>query len=1326
MSMICEVLTKILEGIKTIEIKAPDKFKRQTKRDDKRYDHLLVTDEMLGNLIVKTVTGTSTTELAIDEIVETIGKANLTTNKENLRKELQNISKNKLITEDEIKDIKADKLTNEKVGEKLRNRLLGMKVMMDSLFSEMQIAGNMLAADSDIEAELKKNMTNGLVNIHESKILETLGREWAASNGWVIDKETRATSSKEDIQKLYIEFGRTIVEDLIDIGVLSKASTDGGQVLSNTTGSGYIDSNYNGLRTTWINMPGEMYALNPEMLSKPELVKDVFSPDRDSDKIAKALEKNEALARVKGLTDATYKWLMSSNYVAPLDKPTNHNTHAGRKQDDIKVADSVKDTLDGLGHVPMRLDPGFKSLLQYLANRAKEEGKDSGKFTYGKWINEIASGNEEMKEWIGFLNYGKIKLAEDPQTEISRMISNTNAMKLMFENAEEILEIFENDVAYVDHRIGKNGRLINALLVLNAQADNKVSRPVLTTEKYNIDLNDKDSLAWFITDFKENYKINPLDIYNNEKTLKWVDSFIVSYMEGNVEEGIDIRKDGEKYIEALKHLKKAPKELQHKKSVYHTMNAVVAVAQMRYALANDKPMQTRYMFGPDANASGGIIKTVFNLGTKQGNNYEALSAAIVLGLIDKNRLPNNIKEQLNDELAKDGELVKDFYHLMLNKIDDDAKKGDVKATTLMELVGSEDKEGVFSDLREMLKQTIMVYLYGQQETNSRKELKALITDAIYESEVQEKVEQILDGLGLEKPENLMTLETRIKVADAIDAKYGDIVQKYLDTTYKSGMFQKSDEIIVDIYSQIEAIAKNVNEAYKVEDIRIEVPMNALDADLKEKDYAERREYGTKLTKELNMVHEDGRVSREDAPNSTTALVVGQHLFDAATLVHAYKKYFENVLKPRYESKIADSKKAVNLLEDLVKDAKNKEEKAGYEKNLKGAKKELSNAENGWKTKIFSSLHIHDQIKGDLEFSKNIEKYYREAFKELHMEYDYRQALARELRYAMDQIGMSVEDRLKVIGGIVKDKNLTKENMYSKLEGEAEIKIKQEVLKKAWIDDNNIFGNAFNVKGTKEELAELDMDKFRSEIKGTIQESPKEQAQKLANTTYDGTYVIADVETDLDGNVVEAVFSEMKGSEVVNVLHVLDMNEPTMTKEDLLKDEDVDAFAVALMSAEDKKTMQKEVEAKFEGNYRHLDMNDKGVNDAVNKILKNKKVVGHNIKGFDADKIKEAFGYSIKLGNQVDTLEMAYEIEKGKMSEKGTRKLSTLIKPEKGEVAHYASTDVMLTSRLLKKYSDMHTDGVFKAQADVKGNNDTITKNMQDKAAKSFQETKGTC
>lgn len=453
--------------------------------------------------------------------------------------------------------------------------------------------------------------------------------------------------------------------------------------------------------------------------------------------------------------------------------------------------------------------------------------------------------------------------AVDQRAAISKQISYANPLKLILEDLDMILEVFDNSgVGYTDHRIGKNARLVNMLTTLNVQADNKVSRPVLTLQPYEIEMT-SENMAHIFADFDDNHMTGDqsiADLWDPSKKLgEMVEEFASMYMvqdkdgmwklddelkSTEVKGGFKgtITTTSSKYIDALQYLirKENADVYMHKKSVYHGMNAMVAMVQIKKAVdkkignTGSNKIRTTYMMGADASASGGLIKGAQAIAYKNKyGNYGALGALSQLGLIDK-ELAVKYKVDAEKEL-------KDFYEFLVTAIakDKDGGKLSKKVQEMYDNIVGQGK--LFSKDRDLLKPSIMTFLYGQSSKNNMAELRGFIVSEIYGTGDEKLILKYLEDAGVELQEgeayNDVAVKNRLGQAYTELSEY---VLEKLESEYVDGMFGTYNDTLTTLATTLEAIAKDKNYEYSVEDMSVMTPESKYY--LKDEDFNEGGKY----------------------------------------------------------------------------------------------------------------------------------------------------------------------------------------------------------------------------------------------------------------------------------------------------------------------------------------------------------------------------------------------------------------------------------------------------------------------------------------------------
>ena len=1173
----------------------------ETRTEDTRFDHVLVTDEILGELL------TGAPRASIKKIRDAIRTGNIADEFATVM-QTPGIMRNPLFENLDPQ--------GENAGYLLRVRALAFQSFKDSLTEQSHIINRLKLQTQrsgknkgqpviDDKTELLLiDAETGLPKVSSLTLHASLGKKLAKSLGLVVkstvDPETgkRHRPSKKDVHEAYVNLGKSAMKELVKSGAV-KAFEGEVTIANNKIKTNDLEF----IADPTISAKGISYTINTDAF---EITADnrakavdmlIGNGANDHSKLFKDLNKSLKSSRVIQAV------VTKRNYKAPTayaEPDMNDGGVAG------KVVKEKKELMARMNAIPIIVQPYFINMLteirDKIVNSGKDPLKDSYKTVIAELVKDIPGTTMENYKELFFIDSKKITDSVDPKKEISRQISSSNSMKLLLENVESLLETIEagDGKMYTDHVVVRNNRLTNLLTVLNAQFDSKLSRALLGTDPYEIKIFQSkngdvtEDYIRFLVDLQENYGVTP-EILNLPEMRDILYKYGAIMSDPTVEDPI-LKMIGQLSITDLP-IKS--------KSVYDTLNAIDALYNLDKALANnDTKFTTTYLAGPDATASGGMIMLLQNI-----DNKLVQDILIKMGMLpDK----NGKLKKLSDE-----DIVKDVYAIlekpMIEYLNEPIKKGsfsdisyDMKkkkydrGEALRSLIG-EGKP--YKNLRDLLKQPIMTFLYGQSTENNKSTLGEAITKELFDTYNTRELRELADKLGLEITDEDITnsAEAARAFINYYTENVGNVVVDEMTTHFEKGMFKEHNEFIDGIVNEmVDLVDSGV---IRATNIRLLDPYTYIK--LQERfgdkyDYSKARLFGLPMTKSFQVLSEDGQsIMSKEGMNPASYKVIVQHMIDSAVLMLTYEDYLDTL----EEGEIPES-----------------------------------------------SAHIHDQIKGSVPFTKLIEKLYRKNLKKVSALYDYREQLLEELQYSYGRRPDKYKLELADVKERLAENEKRKENKRALLDTMADV--------------NRTFGNDANLDYSIADFEYLG-DKVVTDQQ-TIEENMEETsydrryriAQDILDKTKDGWIVLDTETTGLDSvdTVIEFGYVDNEGNKEAFLI------EPKADKKrlDLLK-----RNMLGIESDSVRRLTEEQFDKLVAGN--KIDgIPVISVDEAVSKInkligTKGKAIVAHNAP-FDV-KMLQNLGVDTSLlkDNVIDTAKLSKDYH-----ENETNKLESYVKELTGE------------------------------------------------------------
>lgn len=408
-------MSSICEGLKAIGLvtaKAAKSWKEKWGKDldrrkdpakSRRYDHTMVTDELLGGL-------TSNPADVISRIQKGAAAGGIGTDiPANIYGDFTRVFNTPYILDNNQLMQDLDKMSEGERGSTLRNRALAMHHLREAAKGQNDLynAAMQKYPEKNVAKELMAlvDSNTGLLKLHSSLVEETIGREIAESSGLVLTQEARAKLGEEGVKRLFKELGKAAIEDLQKIGLVNiQEITTKGPALLNNPNKQFKESATGETDKSLVitQNSGSMITFNVKGDEAANLKTYITSDIVEQQKVEKdVLEFHKTMQ----VANAIYKVAMPRNKNVPKGEGKDHSTTHDSKRDEIRQVDEMKEVLDALGHTPMYMDKGFLSMLKFIKQEYDKALKDGTEeitnstkdYTYHKIVNSLSKDKRFKK-----------------------------------------------------------------------------------------------------------------------------------------------------------------------------------------------------------------------------------------------------------------------------------------------------------------------------------------------------------------------------------------------------------------------------------------------------------------------------------------------------------------------------------------------------------------------------------------------------------------------------------------------------------------------------------------------------------------------------------------------------------------------------------------------------------------------------------------------------------------------------------------------------------------------------------------------------------------
>ena len=927
---------------------------------NKRFNFVSISGASINNLF----SGNVKRDDSIDEIKTIIDSPDIFRKSEKLFKNINPEDINMFLSEDE-KTIDDENIK----GQLIKARSIAFHEITEQIKSSEDVKRNIIGS-KDTETNRNKALeeidnalideNTGLLKITSLGLYESIGRKYLESIGLHIDRSSASLRSAKQVAEFNREVGKGIVKSLGENGLVvidSSTSRENQKIMNNPNNSIFLNKDkispsdknssvinvYGVKEFHYIKLNDKTFGVDSK--NKNDL-KEMIS-GKNTEKQDKASSKFTVLKTAMNVAYSINNIMTPRNLNTPNTDAGVHN--AGN--DAIKLTKTAQLALDGLARSPIYIQP---HIIDFLKKVKDVIGNDK-ELTYkdiAKRMSSVISGqnkttgkaySEEILKNMFMIDNDKLNDLVSDKTEISRQISKTAPLALIISEIDTILEDTNDGKKplYTDHTIVKNGRLTNMLNVLNVQSDKKFSRAAVATTPVDITLYNEDGtetteFKYILEDLKDNYNVTE-EIMNGERVAE-----LISLIDAANEEGSSVANE---LMINMSHSGNPFKS----SSLFDALNAIEIIYKIKKSISEGKNdiNDITYVAGPDARASGATIMLLDNI-----SNDSSQETLYKLGIIKQEKEIDGKKvyetiyetiDRLNSEgKSKEAKALKegayaDVYDILVKVIEKMIKAPDkdgetttsTKALTSTEIdnkntadIISRLRDKAFTKTRDILKDPIMTFIYGQSHKNNQKEFGKQLVDNIFNgmsvSDIENEYKKM--EVKLNDGESIYSDEARLRLADAYSISLGAVIVNKMEEHFDKKLFKEYHDEITRKMEKLTNYADDAGYTYSHSDAGVLTPLamhdkrSLFEPKLEEgkkgitlEDYIKLRKHNAPLTKRFQNIDNDTSTQFSiDVINQTTAKVLPQHLKDSSGVELSYAKYFRK-LKKEYNNKIFQDK-----------------------------------------------------------------------------------------------------------------------------------------------------------------------------------------------------------------------------------------------------------------------------------------------------------------------------------------------------------------------------------------------------------------------------------